>query len=208
MPELPKHIKTIELPSEFKFKEKGSLFIAKLFPVNDEETAVSQLKEIRKEFYDASHHCYSINLADGLIKYSDDGEPNGTAGIRINNAIDHFNLKNVLLIVVRYFGGTKLGVGPLGKAYYDSSIGVLSNSNIVEKTLFREYTVEYKFEQSNFIHKLLSQNSAQITSNNYENKPTIEFLIPEENVSKLSIETHNPAFAGIIFKPINSTKYL
>ena len=100
---LPEQIKTIKDFRQASIKEKASEFIAIVYPVDNKETAVNKLNEIRKKYYDASHHCFAYKLKNGDEKYSDDGEPNGTAGLRILNAIEHFDLTNVLLIVVRYF---------------------------------------------------------------------------------------------------------
>lgn len=139
---LPEQIKTIKNFNQNSFKEKGSEFIAIVNSVDNEETALNQLTEIRKKYFDATHHCYAYKLKSGEEKYSDDGEPKGTAGIRILNAIEHFDLRDVLVIVVRYFGGTKLGVGPLGKAYYNSSIDVLNTSEIITLTLYQSLLIE------------------------------------------------------------------
>lgn len=131
-------IQTIEQQHETKFKEKGSLFIGQVYPVNSVEEAEEFLTSVRKKFYDATHHCYAYRIMENDSKYSDDGEPNGTAGIRIANAINHFELTNLLVISIRYYGGTKLGVGPLGKAYYQSAYDTLSEMEIVtKKKLFK-----------------------------------------------------------------------
>ncbi len=135
---LPSIIKTPESESEFKLKEKGSSFISISGPIENEKEANTFLNSIRKKYYNASHHCFSYKLADGQFRYSDDGEPNGTAGIRIYNSQNYFGLTNLITVVVRYFGGTKLGVGPLGKAYYKSSSQNLASSTITEKHLYQQ----------------------------------------------------------------------
>ncbi|MBI2419374.1 MAG: YigZ family protein [Ignavibacteriales bacterium] len=112
---------TISEKAEFRIKEKGSLFIGIAFPVHNVQECDEILAQHRKEFYDATHVCYAYRVINGPVKYSDDGEPTGTAGVRLLNAIEHYNYFNILVLSIRYFGGTKLGVGPLGKAYYDSA---------------------------------------------------------------------------------------
>ena len=107
-----------------KIKIKGSQFIGYAIKVISVQNAEEELSSIKKEHFDATHHCYAFKLNTGEEKYSDDGEPNGTAGVRILNAINHYNLTNIIIIVVRYFGGTKLGIGPLGKAYGDSAYDI------------------------------------------------------------------------------------
>ncbi|MBI5727800.1 MAG: YigZ family protein, partial [Ignavibacteriales bacterium] len=109
---------TISEKAEFRLKEKGSLFTGIAFPVRNVQECDEILAQHRKDFYDATHVCYAYRIINGPVKYSDDGEPAGTAGVRLLNAIEHFNYYNILVLSIRYFGGTKLGVGPLGKAYY------------------------------------------------------------------------------------------
>ncbi|MEO8398771.1 MAG: YigZ family protein [Ignavibacteriaceae bacterium] len=119
-----------------KSKEKNSIFIGQVFPLESEIEFHKILEEVKRDLYDASHHCYAYRLKNDLFKYSDDGEPSGSAGVRILNAIEHFDLKDVLVIVNRYFGGTKLGIGPLGKAYFDSAFQVLNQAKKITKHAF------------------------------------------------------------------------
>ena len=149
-------ILTIKGFFESKFKEKGSQFIGLAYPINSENEFQSILAEIKKKYYDASHHSYAYRLLNNTFKYSDAGEPSGTAGIRILNAIEHFNLLNVLVIVVRYFGGTKLGVGPLGKAYYHSAEITLNDSDKIKKTAYKRIFVSVDFSFTSLLHKTFS----------------------------------------------------
>lgn len=174
---LPENIKTLSSLIEFKLKEKGSLFHAISIPMESEESAGQFLNKIRKEYYDATHHCYSYKFHDGHFKYSDDGEPSGTAGIRIYNAQIHFNLTDILTVVIRYFGGTKLGVGPLGKAYYDSAIGSIQEEKIVEKILYQQIKIEYDFSLSKAVHYLISKYRIIISESLFNTTPQIIGLI-------------------------------
>lgn len=178
MLKLPPIIKTLETESEFRLKEKGSFFLSISKPVENEEEATSFLNSIRKKYYDATHHCYSYKFVDGQFKYSDDGEPNGTAGIRIYNAQNHFELTNLITIVVRYFGGTKLGVGPLGKAYYNSSFQNLNSSSIIEQQLYQHAEINYHFDQSKTVHHLISKHQAIVRQSIYDPSPIIQCLVP------------------------------
>lgn len=180
--EFPSSIKTIKTTNEFRFKEKGSEFIGFAAPCNSEETAQNILNQKRKEFYDATHNCYAYSIVPGFIKYSDDGEPNGTAGIRILNAIQHFELSNLIVVVTRYFGGSKLGVGPLGKAYYNSAYGVLKSSKIILTENYSIMKIKYDFEHSKTIHHFFSKYNCQIKENGFEKKPTINFLVKPEDI--------------------------
>ncbi len=185
-------IKTIEKFSEFKLKEKGSVFIAQVYHVEDEEEVQRELEKVRKKYYDATHHCYAFQLLNGTEKYSDDGEPAGTAGIRILSAIKHFEAVNILLIVIRYFGGTKLGVGPLGKAYYNSAFELLQNSQIVEKKNYVKLKIFFEYELTNKVHFALSKFKAKKIKNKYEKTPVIVCYIEAdktESFIKHLIET-------------------
>ena len=168
------HILTIKEFHETRLKEKNSTFIAQSFPIEGEEDFQNILSEIKKKFYDAVHHCYAYRLQNAAFKYSDDGEPNGTAGIRILNAIDHFKLKNTLVVVIRYFGGTKLGVGLLGKTYYESAFQNLSEAQIIKKSAYLKLTIKVDFEFLSFVHRNLSIIDSKIESTNYGSK--VEFI--------------------------------
>ncbi len=178
-------MKTLNGFKEFKFKEKGSVFIAQAYPVESVDEVAEILKKIKKKYYDATHHCFAYKLFSGEIKYSDDGEPNGSAGIRILNAIEHFGLENVLVIVIRYFGGTKLGVGPLGKAYYQAAAGSLKEADITEKELYIKIKIQYDYEMTNKIHHLISKYHAKNIVNGFAGKPFIEFFVTAGSVDAL-----------------------
>ena len=192
--QLPFKINTVEKTSEALLKEKGSEFFSYSYPIKTEVEANDLLNSLRKKFYDATHHCYAFKLSDGTIKYSDDGEPGGTAGIRILNAINHFDLNNIIVIAVRYFGGTKLGVGPLGKAYYESALECLKQSKIISQFQKQNMSVKFPFEQSNFVHKILIRYSVKILRTDYTDSPRITCTVKIESSDKLITElTANPS---------------
>ena len=205
---LPQQIKTIKDSSKFSYKEKGSEFIAIVFPVDNEETVFHQLKQIRKKYFDATHHCYAYTLNSGESKYSDDGEPKGTAGIRILNAIEHFDLNDVLLIVVRYFGGTKLGVGPLGKAYYNASISVLEQSTLHTQTLHQRILIETNFAFISHIHRTISNYSAVISDSEFTDKAKFICLIKPGDLEKISIELANLTNGQVLLNALSEYSYL
>ena len=159
---------------EFKFKEKGSIFLAQIFPAADETEAANTLLTIKKKYYDATHNCYSYRIYPDIFKYSDDGEPNGTAGIRIFNALKHYNLYNCILVVTRYFGGTKLGVGPLGNAYYNSAIEVIKSANIEQKHLHNLIKIEFDFSLSKTIYHLIEEFNLKIDKTTYSDIAIIQ----------------------------------
>ncbi|HPN39244.1 MAG TPA: YigZ family protein [Melioribacteraceae bacterium] len=185
-------INTINKNYESKFKEKGSLFIGIALPISTPEEADEYLIKIKKEYYDATHHCYAYKVYPNITKYSDDGEPTGTAGIRLLNAINHYGLTNILLISIRYFGGTKLGVGPLGKAYYKNGIDTLENSSIITKELYYNYTVEYEYNLTKTIHFLLNKYYCKIQNTTYSQITQItEFKIKPTLISSISEELNS-----------------
>lgn len=135
---------TIEKPSEGLYKESGSKFLSFAYPVNSEEDIKAKLAELRKKYFDASHHCFAwiLGTEKRQFRAMDDGEPAHSAGDPILGQIRSKNLTNVLVVVVRYFGGTKLGVGGLIQAYKSAAQITLSNSIII----LRHVTVNVKLE--------------------------------------------------------------
>ena len=200
----PQIIQTIRDFTEFRFKEKGSLFIGQAFPIETEEEFSERLNGIKKEFYDATHHCYAFKLLDEKFKYSDDGEPNGTAGIRILNAIQHYELVNVGIVSIRYYGGTKLGVGPLGKAYYFSAAETLKTAKFYKKENYSYLKIFYEFDQTNLVHHLISNFNARIENNLFENNsPVITCFVKNENEQKFTDDFKNSSNGKIEIKKID-----
>ena len=179
---LPDEIKTIDDFYEVTTVVNKSSFIGQVYPINAEADLKEQLVKAKKKYYQASHHCYAFKLADGTIRYSDAGEPNGTGGIRILNAIEHFSLSNQLVIVSRIFGGIKLGVGPLGKAYYQSAFNVLNDSKINIKQLFQKVIISSNFEYVSLIHRILANHKSIILSSEYDDTLGISCLLKVSEV--------------------------
>ena len=170
----PEQIVTVDNFFEFSIKEKGSTFIGQVYHCENEKEANKTMASVKKKYYDATHHCYAYRFVEQNFKYSDDGEPAGTAGIRILNAIDHFKLLNVIVIVIRYYGGTKLGVGTLGKTYYSSAFKVLERADKISKTLHQQIFIESNFNYVSLIHKAITNHQAIIVSSDYSDKITFE----------------------------------
>ena len=182
----PEKILTVDNFVEGTYKEKSSVFIGQVYHCETENKAANILAQIKKKYYDATHHCFAYKLITEQFKYADDGEPKGTAGIRILNAIEHFDLINVMVVIIRYYGGTKLGVGPLGKAYYTSAYNVLEEVKKLEKILFQKVIIEADFNYISHIHRILSNHNATIEHSEYKEKAIFEcFIIPSE-LSKIT----------------------
>jgi len=181
----PEEIRVIEKKCDAELKEKNSRFIGFAFPIENEEGIQSYLKDLKKKYYDATHNCYAYKTLT-LEKYSDAGEPSGTAGIRIFNAIEHFNLTNTLVVVVRYFGGTKLGIGGLGKAYYETAFKVLEKAEKINKRLYQKILIKVDFENSNKIYQVFNDSENKILKTNYSEKVEFECLIISDNTQKIT----------------------
>lgn len=153
-----------------EIKVLNSLFIASAFPVATKEEADNILKKVRKEFFDANHNCfaYRIGITGEIFRYSDDGEPSGTAGIKIFIAIQSKNLSDILVVVTRYFGGTKLGVGGLSRAYFESATSVLKRVTIVQKILIDELSVKFPYDFTSQVMHTILKYEAKVVDTSYE----------------------------------------
>ena len=148
---------SIAAPSRGLFKDNGSRFVAFAYPVETEAQIKEIVASLKKEYHDARHHCYAYRLgykAD-VFRANDDGEPSGSAGRPILGQIDSRGLSDVLVVVVRYFGGIKLGIPGLIRAYKTSSDDALSQAEVVEKIAAVNYRVEFGYMAMNFVMKVL-----------------------------------------------------
>ena len=162
--------KTISGKAEGLYKEKGSKFIALAYPVTSEEEVKEILASLRKEYHDARHHCYSyiIGFKAEHWRANDDGEPSGTAGRPIHGQIQSFNLTNTLIVVIRYFGGTKLGVSGLINAYKTSAADALNNAQIVVNTVKDIYKITFGYLAMNDIMKLVKEENLGLMEQNFD----------------------------------------
>lgn len=149
--------RSLETPSEGLYKEKGSKFLAFAYPVASEEEIKRHLERIRKEYYDARHHCYAyrLGLAGDVWRMNDDGEPSSTAGRPIFGQIQSAGLSDILIVVVRYFGGIKLGVPGLINAYRSAAADAISNGRIVEKTATELFSVTFDYTGMDRVMKVM-----------------------------------------------------
>jgi len=166
---------TIERPSSGIYKDKGSRFLAFAEPVTSEQQIKQRLAWFRKEYYDARHVCYAWMLGADREQYraNDDGEPSGTAGRPILGQINSKGLTNVLIVVVRYFGGILLGTGGLIVAYREAALDALGNADIVQKDVLLRRTLRFPYEKMNDIMRTLKDIDADIISQEYENTECI-----------------------------------
>lgn len=171
--------KTIESVSAGIYKEKGSKFLAFAIPVRTETEAKSHLERIRKEYFDARHHCYAYILGFDKAAYrlNDDGEPSGTAGRPIHGQLLSKDLTNTLVVVVRYFGGVKLGVSGLLNAYKTAAKDALDNAVIVEKTVNEIFNLRFEYPLMNDVMRVLKDENLSQFNQNFELSCSLDFSV-------------------------------
>ena len=156
--------------SEGLYKEKGSKFIGIAIPVKDEDEIKEALDSISKEYHDARHHCYAWTLGADRSRYraNDDGEPSSSAGKPILGRLESFKLTQLLIVVVRYFGGTKLGVGGLINAYRSAAEDAINNGKIVERKMKTYFEIKFTYEVMNEVMQLVKNSTIDQLSHQFE----------------------------------------
>jgi len=179
--------RTIANRSEGLYKDKGSKFLAFALPVEGLEEINQELEQFRKSYFDARHVCYAYMLGvDGeQYRVYDDGEPSGTAGRPILGQIRSFGLSNVLVVVVRYFGGILLGTGGLTVAYKTAAAAALSNARILEKTLDARIGLSFEYPYTNEVMSIIKDCEAQIIDPRYEEHCSMRLSIRQGRLDEL-----------------------
>ena len=185
--------KTIRSKSEGLYKEKGSKFIAFAYPMSSEEAIKTEIAELRKRYHDARHHCFAWRLGADLERYrvNDDGEPPGSAGKPIYGQIQSRELTDVLVVVIRYFGGTLLGVGGLINAYRSAASDALDQSGIVELKVTGRLKLEFGYSQMNSVMKVIKDFQLEFEDQQFDLDCSLTLKVWKRNefqvVKKLSI---------------------
>jgi uncharacterized YigZ family protein len=172
--------KTISNPSEgILFKEKSSKFFGYAFPISNEEEVKEFLLSLKKEHNSARHFCYAYQIGAENITYraNDDGEPNNSAGMPIYGQIQSFDLTNILIVVIRYFGGVKLGVGGLISAYKTTAQMALENSQIIQKTIDKHFLIKFDYKNMNKVMRVIKEKNLNIVNQKMELDCEIEISI-------------------------------
>ncbi|MBR3572347.1 MAG: YigZ family protein [Bacteroidales bacterium] len=179
--------KTITSPSTGSYSEKRSKFLAYAFPVQTEQQVKERLTEIQKKHNDARHHCYAYILGPRKDAYrmNDNGEPSGTAGRPIHGQLRSKDLTNTLVIVVRYFGGIKLGVSGLQNAYKIAAKEALEAATIIEKTIDETYEVTFEYLQMNNVMQLMKDPYVTIISQQSDLNCTIQFSVRQREAERI-----------------------
>jgi len=182
--EIKDTFKTIASPSpEILYKEKNSKFFGYAFPVNNEEEIKSHLEQLRKQHFGAVHFCYAFQLGTETIQFraNDDGEPSNSAGMPIYGQIQSFSVTNILIVVVRFFGGVKLGVGGLISAYRTAAQMALEESEIIEKTIDIHFKVSFDYKNMNKVMRVIKEKNLSIVSQKMEENCEIEISTRKKN---------------------------
>lgn len=174
---------TITTIAEGLFKDKGSKFISLAYPITSEDEVKPIIQELRKQYYDARHHCYAWRLGweGDRTRTVDDGEPSSTAGKPILGQIVSKDLTNILIIVIRYFGGTKLGVSGLIRAYKEAAIDAIDNAEIIEKTVDAYYRLMFGYMEMNSVMKIIKDCSPNVHKQDFNNACEIELSVRRDN---------------------------
>lgn len=179
--------KTILKPSEGIYKEKGSKFLSFVVPINSAKEVKEIIDEHRKKYHDARHVCYAYMLGEERNEFraNDDGEPSGTAGRPILGQINSFELTNILIIVVRYFGGILLGTGGLITAYKEAAADAIKGGEIIEKTIEFPLSIHFEYELISEVTRLIKEFNLSVISQKFETECDIAFSIPKESFEKI-----------------------
>ncbi len=182
---------TIAEPAQAEIKRKGSRFIGEATLVSDPDEARTALEMIRKREHAATHHCYAWQVGldqETRFKYSDDGEPNGSAGRPIYEAIGGHDLTNLLLVVTRYYGGTKLGTGGLARAYRDAAREVLERCGRQQHFITTTLLVEIEFAQYDKLLKLLHSSGARPDASEFSDRVKLKLIVNRSKAAKLKAD--------------------
>jgi len=180
--------KTIsESSKEVLFKAKGSKFFGYAFPVTSEEQISEYLEQLKKEHYNARHWCYAWQLGKGYEKYraNDDGEPSNSAGMPIYGQLQSFDCTNILLVVVRYFGGTKLGVGGLIQAYKTAAKMALDNSTVRVRTINELFTLKFEYAVMNTVMRIIKDENLTIKDQKMELNCEITLSVRKKDANRI-----------------------
>jgi uncharacterized YigZ family protein len=188
MQEMSDNYRTIEKSSQGVFKTKGSKFLAFAFPVDDETRIKEIIDRIRSEYYTASHHCYAWKLGAGSDNFRtfDDGEPTNTAGKPILGQIRKHDLTDIIVIVVRYFGGTLLGTGGLMAAYREAAAMALEQAEIITRTINELFSLKFPYTSMNVVMKVLKEEQAYLAEQEFSAGCALKVIIPRDRADRMT----------------------
>lgn len=196
-----KFIKTIRESISVEHEERKSRFLGIMHPVDEEQKAIELINQRKSEYWDARHNVYAYCICKENVfqKYSDDGEPGGTAGLPILNVIKHSGLQNVCIIVTRYFGGILLGVGGLARAYGKSASLLVDSADVYVKKLCRITIMEFDYKYLDRVKNLIESKGYEIRDTEYAGAIKMTCFVPTEQVEYLKEEVLGVTNGNIVF---------
>lgn len=168
------------------FKEKNSKFIGYAYPITSENEVKNHIENLKKEHFSARHWCYAYQIGTETLRFraNDDGEPSNSAGMPIYGQIQSFEITNVLLVVVRYFGGVKLGVGGLISAYKTTAQLTLEEADIVERTIDKRFKITFDYKNMNKVMRIIKEKNLDIVNQKMELNCEIEIATRKKNAQQ------------------------
>jgi len=196
--------RTISSNSKGLYKEKGSKFIAFAFPVTNEAAIKTILDDLKKDYHDARHHCYAWCLGENRVlqRTNDDGEPSSSAGKPILGQINSHNLTNILIVVVRYFGGTLLGVGGLINAYREAAADAIQNNRILEEKVYEIYKLTFEYPLMNSVMKIIKGHKLNQFDQDFALTCSLKILIWRKESERIITEIK--ILEGVGFEKVES----
>lgn len=206
---MKEQFKQIYKAGEGEIVEKKSRFIAHVLPVSSEEEAFSYIEQYKKQYWDARHNCYafSVGYPQPVLRFSDDGEPSGTAGKPILEVITGQELYNTLIIVTRYFGGVLLGTGGLVRAYTESSKAGLENSVTVIKKLGKEVQVTTNYTDIGKLQYYFAQEAVDVADTIYEDTVRIKLYVPHSSLRLVEKQINEITSGQAVFREMEECYY-
>ncbi len=201
MPEADEY-QTILTVQRAQLTVKGSRFIGHAAPAKDSESALDYIQKISKEYFDATHNCFAYRIGLGKTlnrRYSDAGEPAGTAGLPIMQAIETLQLTNLVVIITRYFGGTKLGTGGLVRAYRETTLKTLAAAPVIKDYIYSRFRLEFPYPLTGEVMHLLQSFAAKIERTEYAEVAKLLFSIRLSRESELLLKLKELAYLNVQF---------
>ena len=196
--------KTIKSASEGYFRDKGSRFLAFAYPVESEDEISEILAGLKKEYHNARHHCYAWRLGTETITFraNDDGEPSSTAGKPILGQLLSFELTNILVVVVRYFGGTLLGTSGLINAYRTATADAIRNAKIITGVIEDQYRLKFSYNEMNDVMQIIKQEDLKVINTRFELSCELDFAVRKSDSER--VRDKFEAFYGVEIEQIFS----
>jgi uncharacterized YigZ family protein len=180
--------KTVEMPSQSIFRDRGSRFIGLIYPVRSVEEVKELLDQLRKTYHDARHHCfaYRIGPEGETWRINDDGEPSGSAGKPIHGQLLSYEVSDVLAVVVRYFGGTKLGIPGLINAYRSAIRDALAANQIINRIVTHDINIAFRYDTMNLVMKIVKDETLEVISSEFGMECQLVVRMPKSVLPKIT----------------------